>query len=79
MIIQTNRIVTHSFLDMAGEDVDLKILRATVALSEGEAVALDGALATPGAEQHLVDGERSDLRARCLVHDPEAWETTSSH
>lgn len=31
---------THSFFDMAGEDMNLKVLRAAVALSEAEAVTL---------------------------------------
>lgn len=71
---QYNRTVTHSFLDMAREDVDLEVLWAAVALSEGEAVTLDGALPTPGAEQHLVNGEGGDLRAWRLVHNPEEGE-----
>ena len=63
---------THGFLDVAGEHVDLEVLRAAVALREGEAVALQEALAAAGAEQHLVDGEGGDLRARRLVHHPDA-------
>lgn len=34
------RGATHSFFDMAGEDVNLKVLRTAVALSETEAVTL---------------------------------------
>lgn len=52
---------------MAGEDMDLKVFRAAVALGEGKAIALDGALSSTCAEQHLVDGKGCDLCPSGLV------------
>jgi len=60
---------THRLLDEAGEHMDLEVLGAAVALREGEAVTLHRVLLAPGAEEHLVDGEGGDLRARGLLHD----------
>lgn len=50
--------------------MDLEVLGAPVALGEGEAVALQRAFLSSGAEQHLVDGEGGDLSACGLVHHP---------
>lgn len=52
---------------MAGEDVDLKVFRAAVALGERKAIALDGALSSTCAEQHLIDGKGCDLCPSGLV------------
>ncbi len=57
---------------MAGEDVDLKVLRAAVALGEGKAVALNRSLASSGTKQHLVDGKRRNFCSRGLVDNPRA-------
>lgn len=53
--------VTHSFFNVAGEDVNLKFLRTPVTLREAETVTFHGALPSTGAEQHLVDGKGGDL------------------
>lgn len=68
---------THSFFDMAREDVNLKVLRAAVALSEAEAVTLQGAIFPSGTEQHFIDREGGNLSASGLVNDPEVRHTKS--
>lgn len=53
---------THSLLDVAGEDVNLEVLRTPVTLSKGEAVTFNRTLLPTSTEQHLVDRKRGDLR-----------------
>lgn len=60
----------HSFFNLAGEDVDLKVLRTSVTLGEGETVTVHSSLSSTSAEQHLVNGERGDFCSRGLVHNP---------
>lgn len=51
----------HSFLDVAGENVDLEVLRTSVTLGERETVTFYGAVSSSSAEQHLVEGEGGNL------------------
>lgn len=62
--------VTHGLFDVAGEDVNLEVLWAAVALSEGKTVTFHRVFPASSAEQHFVDGEGGDLCPRGLVHDP---------
>ena len=52
---------THGLFDVAGENMNLEVLRTSIALSEGKTVAFHGALATSSTEQHLVNGKGGDL------------------
>lgn len=61
---------SHRFLDLAAEGVDAEDLGVVVALGEGEAVALRGAVVAAHAEQDLVDGVVGDLGARLRVQQP---------
>ncbi len=56
--------------------MDLKVLRAAVALGEGKAVALNRSLASSGTKQHLVDGKRRKFCSSGLVDNPRAIKKT---
>lgn len=48
---------THGLFNVAGEDMNLEVLRAPVTLSKGETVTFHRALLSTCTEQHLVDGK----------------------
>lgn len=75
LILSMNSCVkTYRLLDLAGEDMNLKVLGTPVTLSEWETVTFHGTLLSTSTEENFVDGKRGDLRSCGLVHDPaEEW------